>query len=133
MSAFQYRSGLGSSAAYQVSAIPFLKKQTSSLSAGSIYEFTFPQVTKFIKIVNKSSNRNFNVGFSSLGISSSNNYFTVAAGSESAIYYWRVSSVFIEVDNSSGSGGGSVEIHAGLTTVSDLELTNNWSGSVGVG
>jgi len=133
MSVFQYRSGLGSSAAYQVSAIPFLKKQTTGLPAGSIYEFTFPQVTKFIKIVNKSTNRIFNVGFSSLGISSSDNYFTIAAGSESSIYYWRVSSVFIEVDDTSGTGNGSIEIHAGLTTVSDLELTNNWSGSVGVG
>jgi hypothetical protein len=132
MSVFQYRSGLGSSAAYQVSAIPFLKKQTTGLSPGSTYEFTFPQVTKFIKIVSLSS-RPLLVGFSSLGISSSNNYFTVAGNSESAIYYWRVSSVFIKIDNTSGSGSGSIEIHAGLTTVSDLELTNNWSGSVGVG
>ena len=133
MSAFQYRSGLGSSAAYQVSAIPFLKKQTSGLAAGAtIYEFTFPQVTKFIKIASLSS-RPLDVGFSSLGISDSNNYFTVAGNSESAIYYWRVSSVFIRINNGSGSGAGSIEIHAGLTTVSDLELTNNWSGSVGVG
>jgi hypothetical protein len=70
-----------------------------------------------------------NVGFSSLGISSSNNYFTVAANGETTIYYWRVSSVFVQ-----GVGGTvPIEIHAGLTTVSDLELTNNWSGSVGVG
>ena len=128
MSVFQYRSGLGSSAAYQVSAIPFLKKQTTGLSPGSTYEFTFPQVTKFIKIVSLSS-RPLLVGFSSLGISSSNNYFTVAGNSESAIYYWRVSSIFVL-----GVGGPvPIEIHAGLTTVSDLELTNNWSGSVGVG
>lgn len=129
MSAFQYRSGLGSSAAYQVSAIPFLKKQTSSLSSGTIYEFTFPQVTKFIKIVNNSSTSTLNVGFSSRGISSSSNYFTVAPSSETAIYYWRVSSIFIKPTG----GSGDIEIHAGLTTVSDLELTNNWSGSVGVG
>ena len=129
MSAFQYRSGLGSSAAYQVSAIPFLKKQTTSFPGGATKEFTFPQVTKFIKIVNNSSSSTLNVGFSSYGISSSNNYFTVGTNSESAIYYWRVSSVFVKPSG----GSGAIEIHAGLTTVSDLELTNNWSGSVGVG
>ena len=70
-----------------------------------------------------------NVGFSYSGVDSSSNYFTVAPSSETAIYYWRVSSIFIKptVDP------GDIEIHAGLTTVSDLELTNNWSGSVGVG
>ena len=127
MSVFQYRSGLGSSAAYQVSAIPFLKRQT--ITNTTITQITFPQVTKFIKIVNTSGARTLNVGFSSLGISSSNNYFTVGASSETAIYYWRVSSIFVQ-----GVGGTvPIEIHAGLTTVSDLELTNNWSGSVGVG
>jgi len=126
MSVFQYRSGLGSSAAYQVSAIPFLKRQTITTT---IAQITFPQVTKFIKIVNTSGARALNVGFSSLGISASSNYFTVAANSETAIYYWRVSSIFVK-----GVGGSvPIEIHAGLTTVSDLELTNNWSGSAGVG
>jgi hypothetical protein len=126
MSVFQYKTGLGNSAAYQVSAIPFLLRQ--SITA-TITQITFPQVTKFIKIVNTSSTKALNVGFSSLGISASSNYFTVAANSESAIYYWRVSSIFVQ-----GVGGSvSIELHAGLTTVSDLELTNNWSGSVGVG
>lgn len=126
MSVFQYKTGLGNSAAYQVSAIPFLKRQTITTV---ITQITFPQVTKFIKIVNTSSTKALNVGFSSLGISASSNYFTVAANSESAIYYWRVSSIFVQ-----GVGGSvPIEIHAGLTTVSDLELTNNWSGSVGVG
>ena len=126
MSAFQYRSGLGSSAAYQVSAIPFLLRQTIPTD---ITQITFPQVTKFIKIVNTSGGNTLNVGFSSLGISSSSNYFTVAPSSETAIYYWRVSSIFMQGVTDSVS----IELHAGLTTVSDLELTNNWSGSVGVG
>ncbi len=126
MSVFQYKTGLGNSSAYQVSAIPFLKRQNITTD---ITQITFPQVTKFIKIVNTSGSRALNVGFSSLGISASSNYFTVAANSESAIYYWRVSSIFVQ-----GVGGSvPIEIHAGLTTVSDLELTNNWSGSVGVG
>ena len=127
MSVFQHRSGLGSSAAYQVSAIPFLVRQ--DLSGGVITQITFPKVTKFIKIVNSSGSRTLDVGFSSLGISSSSNYFTIGTSSASAIYYWRVSSIFVK-----GVGGSvAIEIHAGLTTVSDLELTNNWSGSAGVG
>lgn len=126
MSVFQYKTGLGNSSAYQVSAIPFILRQTIPTS---VTQITFPKVTKFIKIVNSHNSRTLNVGFSSLGISASSNYFTVAANSESAIYYWRVSSIFVL-----GVGGPvPIEIHAGLTTVSDLELTNNWSGSVGVG
>ena len=129
MSVFQHRSGLGSSAAYQVSAIPFLVRQ--DLSGGVITQITFPKVTKFIKIVNTSGSRTLNVGFSSLGISASSNYFTISTSSESVIYYWRVSSIFIKASGISGTIP--IEIHAGLTTVSDLELTNNWSGSAGVG
>tara|TARA_R100000951_G_scaffold65746_1_gene55512 strand:- start:407 stop:787 length:381 start_codon:yes stop_codon:yes gene_type:complete len=126
MSVFQYKTGLGNSSAYQVSAIPFILRQSIPTS---VTQITFPKVTKFIKIVNSHGSRTLNVGFSSLGISASSNYFTVAANSESAIYYWRVSSIFVlGVD-----GSVPIEIHAGLTTVSDLELTNNWSGSVGVG
>jgi len=129
MSVFQYKTGLGNSSAYQVSAIPFIISQ--NITAGTITQITFPQVTKFIKIVNNHGSRTLDVGFSSLGISASSNYFTIAANSESVIYYWRVSSVFIKA--SGGATSVPIEIHAGLTTVSDLELTNNWSGSVGVG
>ena len=128
MSVFQYKTGLGNSSAYQVSAIPFILRQTIPTS---VTQITFPKVTKFIKIVNSHNSRTLNVGFSSLGISASSNYFTIAANSESVIYYWRVSSVFIKA--SGGATSVPIEIHAGLTTVSDLELTNNWSGSVGVG
>ena len=124
MSVFQYRSGLGSSAAYQVSAIPYLSAQT--LSAG-INTITFPQVTRFLKIVNLSATDDITVAFSVNGFSISNT-FNVAGLTQTPIYYWRVSKIFFKT-----IGTPDIEIHAGLTTIAANELTNNWSGSIGVG
>jgi hypothetical protein len=124
MSVFQYRSGLGSSAAYQVSAIPYLSAQT--LSAG-VNTITFPQVTRFLKIVNLSATDDVTVAFSVNGLSTSNT-FNVAGLTQTPIYYWRVSKIFLKT-----IGTPDIEIHAGLTTIAANELTNNWSGSIGVG
>jgi len=124
MSVFQYRSGLGSSAAYQVSAIPYLSAQT--LSAG-VNTIIFPQVTRFLKIVNLSATDDVTVAFSINGFSISNT-FNVVALTQTPIYYWRVSKIFLKT-----TGTPDIEIHAGLTTIAANELTNNWSGSIGVG
>jgi hypothetical protein len=124
MSVFQYRSGLGSSAAYQVSAIPYLSAQT--LSAG-VNTITFPQVTRFLKIVNLSGTDDVTVGFSLNGVNGANN-FLVSATTQTPIYYWRVSKIFLKT-----TGTPDIEIHAGLTTIAANELEDNWSGSIGVG
>lgn len=122
MSTFQYRSGLGSSAAYQVSGIPYLT--ASSVAAAGIYEFTFPQVTSFVEVLVNQPGR---LGISEDGVDGTN-YVTLGSGVASEIYDWRVTSIFI-----SASVACNIDIRAGLTTIAANELSNNWSGSAGVG
>lgn len=131
MSVFQYRSGLGNSASYQVSSIPYLFK--GSISTGDIVEIAFPNVTNFIEIFTAAGSPPLRIGFSSLGIQKTapagTNYILHSAGT-SEIYDWRVASLFLLRES---SGTVNYEIRAGLTTIAASELTNNWSGSAGVG
>jgi hypothetical protein len=131
MSVFQYRSGLGNSASYQVSSIPYLLK--SSIGNSNILEITFPNVTNFIEIFTAAGSPPLRIGFSSLGIQKTapagTNYILHSAGT-SEIYDWRVTSLFLLRES---SGTVNYEIRAGLTTIAASELTNNWSGSAGVG
>ena len=123
MSVFQYKTGLGNSSAYQVSAVPYIIR--GSLTA-DITEISFPNVTNFIQIY---ANKALLVGFSSLGISANDNYFQIDAG-VSDIYHWRLSSLFIKRAISTTT---TYEIRAGVTLIDSAELSNNWSGSAGVG
>lgn len=131
MSVFQYRSGLGNSASYQVSSIPCLFK--GSISNANILEIAFPNVTNFIEIFTSSTSPDLRIGFSSLGIQKSapagTNYILHSAGT-SEIYGWRVTSLFLLRES---AGTVNYEIRAGLTTIAASELSNNWSGSAGVG
>ena len=135
MSVFQYRSGLGNSASYQVSSIPCLFK--GSISNDTIVEIAFPNVTNFIEIFTAAGSQALRIGFSSLGIRKSpspagTNYILHSAGT-SEIYDWRVTSLFLQRDSNMGGVTVDYEIRAGLTTIAASELTNNWSGSAGVG
>ena len=125
MSTFQYRSGLGNSAAYQVSGIPYILRGTTT---AKVDEVKFDSVTNWIQI---SASADMQVGFSLAG-ATKDHYFVASAGLTD-VYYWRVSSIF--VTGSGGGTGGAVdyEIRAGVTTISSTELTTNWSGSAGVG
>jgi hypothetical protein len=133
MSVFQYRSGLGNSASYQVSSIPYLLKG-SQITNNTIVEIAFPNVTNFIEIFTAAGSGDLRIGFSSLGIRKSpspagTNYILHSAGT-SEIYDWRVTSLFLLRES---SGIVNYEIRAGLTTIAGSELSNNWSGSAGVG
>jgi len=132
MSVFQYKTGLGNSSAYQVSAVPYIIRDTTS--GNSIKEINFTNVTNFIQI---SASGDLKVGFSSLGVDPGDNYFTTPAGL-SKIYDWRVTSLFFKRLATGGGGGGpppniDFAIIAGVTTGDSAELSNNWSGSAGVG
>ena len=124
MSVFQYKTGLGNSSAYQVSAVPYIIR--GSLATNDVTEISFPNVTNFIQIY---ANKALLVGFSSLGISANENYFQIDAG-VSDIYHWRLSSLFIKRAISSTT---TYEIRAGVTLIDSADLSNNWSGSAGVG
>lgn len=124
MSVFQYKSGLGNSAAYQVSARPYILRGTTT-GGSTVDQISFDSVTNFIQV---SSSGDVRLGFSELGVTTSDNYFVLNAG-VSDIYDWRITSVFL-----SGSGATvDYEIRAGVTTISSTELTTNWSGSAGIG
>ena len=134
MSVFQYRSGLGNSASYQVSSIPYLLKG-SQITNDTIVEIVFPNVTNFIEIFTSSTSQALRIGFSSLGIKkpTGTNYILHSAGT-SEIYGWRVTSLFLQRQATAPTAVTvDYEIRAGLTTIAASELANNWSGSAGVG
>jgi len=129
MSVFQYKTGLGNSSAYQVSAVPcVISGNATGGGTPAVQEINFTNVTNFIQI---SASEDLNVGFSSLGISANDNYFVVSEGL-SNIYHWRASSIYVQKAGS-GAAGMAFKIIAGLTTIPAAELSNNWSGSAGVG
>ena len=119
MSTFQYKSGLGNSASYQVSSMPYLLK--GSISTGDMVEITFPNVTNFIEIFTAAGSPALRIGFSALGVNPGTNYILHSAGT-SEIYDWRVASLFLQRNT---SGTGNYEIRAGLTTIAASELSNN--------
>ena len=129
MSVFNYKTGLGNSSAYQVSAAPCAIRGIAPHAGGKpVQEVNFTNVTNFIQI---SSSGDLNVGFSSLGITANDNYFVVSEGL-SSIYHWRASSIYVQKAGA-GSSDRDYAIIAGLTTVPAADLSNNWSGSAGVG
>jgi len=124
MSVFNYKTGLGNSSAYQVSAVPYIIRD--STTSNEVYEANFTNVTNFIQV---SASGPLRIGFSSLGVTANDNYFVTPAG-VSDIYYWRVASLYLQKE---GGGSRNFEIRAGVTTIAADELSNNWSGSAGVG
>ena len=125
MSVFNYKTGLGNSSAYQVSAVPYIIR--GSTSNADVYEVNFTNVTNFIQI---SASAPMKIGFSSLGITANDNYFVTPEG-VSDIFYWRVTSLYLQKEGAGSTR--SYEIRAGVTTIAADELSNNWSGSAGVG
>ena len=128
MSVFNYKTGLGNSSAYQVSAVPYIIR--GSITGSGVYETNFTNVTNFIEIFT-AAGPDLRIGFSSLGIKkpTGTNYILHSAGT-SEIYGWRVTSLFLLRET---AGTVNYEIRAGLTTIAASELANNWSGSAGVG
>jgi hypothetical protein len=130
------QNGLGNSAAYQVSSKPFL---TSSLTVPALgntpEEVAFGSVTRFVIVTNTLPGSVANVplrfGFSANGVSgSAGSNYAVLSNGESFQAEFRVTNLYLLSDNSSEC---SASVCAGLTTINDTELPNNWSGSLGVG
>lgn len=122
---YQPTAGIGSTGAYQASAIPFVTGSLS-ISATVVKEISFPQVTKFVVIKNDHDN-DLRVGFSQNGIVGTN-YFTLAKG-ESFSAEFRITKLFLRGD----SDISAATVVAGLTTITSDNLINSWSGSLGVG
>lgn len=135
--AHQYRNGLGNVGSYQVSSVPYLTSSlTIPVSSGTPYDVSFQRVTRFVIITNTLPGSVANVpmrfGFSANGVkgASANNYAILNNG-ESFEAEFKVSNVFLLSDSAANECSASVI--AGLTSIKLDEMTNNWSGSIGVG
>ncbi len=141
MSIYQYKAGLQNAASYQVSGKPFITGSidvdTVSNSGADPYFIEFPNVTRWLSVKNNDSDAGKSVkfAFSKAGLPSQGgtNYIEIPAAGlaepniQHAAYEWKVTGVWIE--------GTSTKtfVYAGLTGIETKEITNNWSGSAGVG
>ena len=140
-----YRSGLSSAGAYQVSGVPYASGSGAEIpgTGSTSWKVSFPYVTKWITIENKGSNA-LRIGFSDLGVRGLTNttpqesYFVLSAPGDHELSRItldvRVKDIFLATDHASDVT--TAQIIAGLTFVDTEELTgttNNWSGSSGVG
>lgn len=71
------------------------------------------------------------MGFSEKGIANGN-YFLLN-NEESYSADWRVSALYLRVDNTSSAMNATASVIAGLTDIDPRDLEMNWSGSIGVG
>lgn len=126
-----HRPGIGNAASYQVSGIPWVSSSLSVPASGSTpLEISFPQVTKSIIVKNASTGSvQMRVGFSENGVKNTSNFF-ILSGGESFAADLKVTRVYLMSNNGTAL---TASVIAGLTNIPATELTNNWSGSAGVG
>jgi hypothetical protein len=137
--AYIYKSGLGDAAAYQVSGKPFATGSLTAPASGSTpAKVEFPSVTSWVKVipVTGSSATHLRVGFSEIGIKNGN-YYRLFAGQNAnheAVtpepLHLKVTELYFLSDDSATV---EFDVVAGLTSIDAGSITNNWSGSVGVG
>jgi hypothetical protein len=139
-------SGLGNSAAYQASGVPYATASIlTPILSEAPYEHSFPNVTKFVTITNTTTGANIPLrfGFSALGVTgssqgggspppagASDHYITLDNG-ESYTGEFRVSRLYFLSDQKASAP--TLSVIAGLTSIPANDLSNNWSGSAGVG
>lgn len=132
-----WNSGLGNVGSYQASSIPYT---TSSLNvpgspSSTVIKVSFPHVTRFVTIKNigveGATDCLMRVGFSENGIANGN-YFLLN-NEESYSADWRVTAVYLRVDDTTSALNATASVIAGLTDIDPLDLEWNWSGSIGVG
>ena len=130
MATYDYRPGLGNVGSYQVSGRPFV--QTSIVvpaenATPAVVEF--PLVSRSITVRNDGA-ATIRVGFSANGVSGSAvNYFTLTQNT-SFQEEFKVTKIYLISDS---GAAGSATVIAGLTGISTVMLSDNWSGSAGVG
>ncbi len=135
---FDYRAGLGNVGSYQSSAKPFLSASIEIPSNNSIIKIEFPNVTRFVTIKNTgpdgSNEVDVRIGFSENGVNDSgNNNWLILNNQESYSADWRVQAVYMRIDPTGGALNATASVIAGLTTIDQVELHHNWTGSQGVG
>tara|TARA_B100000963_G_scaffold24234_3_gene18108 strand:+ start:14118 stop:14549 length:432 start_codon:yes stop_codon:yes gene_type:complete len=143
MSNFKYTAGLNNVGSYQVSGAPFVSSSIECHDGTGPVKITFPYVTRWIIVQNNSVEEieDLKVGFSSLGITAHNNFFTVY-NRQAAINADRSSIIprlELKLTEIYLTGSSNAEVIAGLTNIPVERINNispsgsNWSGSSGVG
>ena len=143
MSNFKYTAGLSNVGSYLVSGAPFVSSSIECNDGTGPVKITFPYVTRWIIVQNNSTTatEDLKVGFSSLGITAHNNYFTIfnrqhADNADRSSICPRLELKLTEIYL---TGSINVEVIAGLTNIPVERINNispsgsNWSGSSGVG
>lgn len=134
MTKFRYHSGIGNTAAFQTSAKPYLTSSlTVPVSGSEPLEVAFENVSRFLIITNTASGTNvpLRFGFSSSGVKGTvNNNYAILNNNESFEAELKVTTLYLLSDT---LNQGTASVIAGLTGIDTVELSNNWSGSSGVG
>ena len=127
---WNYTSGLGNAAAFQVSGKPFLSGglDCGPADSGSV-RIDFPQVTRWISVSNVDANNTIKIGQSLGGLrprtDGGGNYYELPAGSESSRLEIKCSTLYL-------SGSSNCSIMAGLTGIPSGAIKNNWDGTDGI-
>ena len=129
-----HASGLGNSAAYQVSGKPYAFTGAAPVNSGDPTEIVFPTVTKQITFINNgATGEDIKIGFSHAGVDGTN-YILVQPlvdGGVPLTLDTKITKLYIISHD--GSDTGAYSLYAALTGVPNEDLPNSWLGSAGVG
>jgi hypothetical protein len=129
-------SGIGSTAEFLTSALPYVTSSTAP-SAGSPVRITLPKVSKFITLLNRDTTpgNSVSIGFTRAGVVSTNNKFVVPGGQQVTLDL-RVKELWIQAE----AGTPAYSLCVGLTTIDSRmmpllsgTMPNNTPGWDGVG
>lgn len=131
MSTMSYlKPGIGNSASYQVSAIPWVSSSIAPPLGSSVTTFNFPYVTRFFTVKNiNPTDVPLRVGFSENGVINTENYFVLYPGES---YSGELKVIDLHFMGHSDEQVA-FSVIAGLTNINRAELMGNWSGSPGIG
>ena len=131
---YTYKTGLGNSAAYQVSGTPFVSGTISCADGDPYVRVAFPRVSQWVAFTNQdNANRTLHVAFSENGLTNQTAMFEIAPSASLAPLELKVTEVWI-------SGSSNCAVIAGLSSIEVDQINNssvspngdfrNWSGSV---
>lgn len=126
-----YKNGLGTTSAYQVSGKPFALGNVVVPALGDPpMKVEFPSVTSWFSICNR-GNQHVRLGFSEAGVQGINFYCIHEDNHPTDNRFdLKVTEVYLVSDTATPTN---IDIVAGLTSIDTDEIQNNWSGSLGVG
>ena len=131
---YTYKTGLGNSAAYQVSGTPFVSGTINACVQVRSLPISFPRVTQWVTFTNNDTNgRTLKVAFSQNGLENDTALFEIHPSQSMDILPFKVTEVWL-------TGSNRCSVVAGLTSVEVDQVNNssvspsgsfqNWSGSI---